>query len=138
MNCIFCKIAQKEIPAKIIKENEIALAFLDIMPRSPGHTLIIPKNHYTNLLEVPDEEIGLLFKLVKEVTILIKESLQVDGFTVGYNHGEVAGQEVNHFHINLIPRYEGDGGKAIQSVVSYKTNEDLDEVYKKILEAKKN
>ena len=134
MNCIFCKIVRKEIPAKIIGENEVALAFLDIMPRSPGHTLIIPKNHYTSLLEVPDSELEPLFKLTKEMIALIKKKLQASGFTVGYNHGKVAGQEIDHFHINVIPRYQGDGGIAIQGVVDYKTGESLDEVFKKLKE----
>ncbi len=132
MDCIFCKIASKEIPAKIIKENDFALAFLDIQPRSPGHTLIIPKNHYQNILEVPDEELKSLSILVRETIKLLREKLNVNDFSVGYNHGQLAGQEVSHLHIHIMPRYENDGGKPIQSLVNF-SGESVEEVYKKLI-----
>ena len=131
--CIFCQIAKKEIPAKIIAENETALAFLDINPRSPGHSLIIPKNHYSNLLELPDNQLEQFFKLTKEVISLLKEKLKAEGFIVGYNHGKIAGQEIDHFHLNIIPRYKNDNGKAIQSVVNYQTGQSLEEIYQKLI-----
>lgn len=130
--CIFCQIAKKEIPAKITAENETSLAFLDIQPRSPGHSLVIPKNHYKNLLEMPDKELESFFSLVKKTISLLKEKLEPDGFTVGYNHGSVAGQEIDDFHLNVIPRYKGDNGKAIQSLVTYQTNQSVDEIYERI------
>ncbi len=132
MECIFCKIAKKEIPAKIIKENEFALAFLDIEPRSPGHTLVIPKNHYQNILEMPENELSSLTLLVKETIALLKERLEVDDFSIGYNHGPLAGQEVDHLHIHIMPRYENDGGRPIQSLVNLPTK-DIEEVYKKLI-----
>ncbi len=132
MDCIFCKIAKKEIPAKIIKENDSALAFLDIEPRSSGHTLVIPKNHYRNLLEIPDKELKDLAVLVKQVLFLLKERLGVENFSVGYNHGHLAGQEIDHLHIHIMPRYENDQGKPIQSLVNM-PSEDIESVYKKLI-----
>ena len=130
-DCIFCKIAKGEIPAKIIAENQDALAFLDIEPKSPGHTLVIPKKHYSDLFGIPEEELKNLFLLVQKSVQILKDRLQAEGFNVGYNHGPVAGQEVMHLHIHILPRYKGDGGRPIQSLVNNQTV-DLEEVYKKL------
>ena len=131
-NCVFCKIAKGEIPAKIIAQSDWSMAFLDIEPRSPGHTLVIPKNHYANLLEVPEEELKDLFLLVQKSIRILKEKLGVDNFNVGYNHGSVAGQEVMHLHIHILPRYPNDGGKPIQSLVNNQTV-GIEEIYNKII-----
>lgn len=130
--CLFCNIAKKEIAAEVIFENDIALAFLDILPRAPGHTMVIPKHHAQNILELPDELVGLFFTTVKKVILQIERALQPDGFTLGINHGKASGQEVQHLHFHIIPRWHGDGGGPIQRVVSNRSKENLEVIAKKI------
>lgn len=107
-NCIFCKIINKEIPGKIIYEDDICIAFLDISQTTKGHTLVIPKNHYANMLEVDDETLAHLFKVAKKISNLLINKLNAKGMNILTNVNEVAGQTVMHFHIHLIPRYNQD------------------------------
>lgn len=116
--CIFCKIVQGEIGSEKIYESEKIVSFLDINPRAPGHSLVIPKKHVKNLLKLDDETISELFKVTKKVEKLLKSSIEPDAFTIGINEGKEAGQEVPHLHVNIIPRFKGDGGGPIQSVVN--------------------
>src|SRR3989344_3738121 len=130
--CIFCKIVNKQIKAEIIYEDAHALAFLDIMPRAPGHAVVIPKTHIANLTEFPDEEIGAFFGAVKKTVKMVGNGLDPDGFTLGVNHNEAAGQVIPHLHFHIIPRWRGDGGKGIQGVVNNPPQESLEQVAKKI------
>jgi len=132
MDCLFCKIANKEIPAQIIYESVDATAVLDVNPRAPGHTMVLPKVHAANILELPDEKIKGVFKAVKETTDLLNKKLKPDGFTIGINHGRVSGQIVEHLHIHVIPRWAGDGGGSIHSVVDNQLKESLEEIVKLI------
>ncbi len=132
MDCLFCKIANKEIPAQIIYESVDATAVLDVNPRAPGHTMVLPKVHAANILELPDEKIKGVFKAVKETTDLLDKKLKPDGFTIGINHGKVSGQTVEHLHIHIIPRWAGDGGGSIHSVVDNGPKESLEEIVKKL------
>lgn len=127
-DCLFCKIAAKQIPAKIVYEDAHVLAFLDIMPRAKGHTMVIPKVHAPNLLGLPDAEVGPLFAAVKHVGGMLSRGLKPDGITIGINQGRASGQEVDHLHVHLLPRWHGDGGSAIQSVVNKPSAESLDEI----------
>jgi histidine triad (HIT) family protein len=131
-DCLFCKIANKEIPAKIVYEDENAAGILDVNPVSPGHSMILPKRHAGNILELPDEEIKGVFQAVKNLTAIIKNKLNPDGFTIGINHGRVSGQTVEHLHVHIIPRWENDGGGSIHSVVNNKPEKTLDEAWKEI------
>jgi len=132
MDCLFCKIANKEIPAQIIYESADATAVLDVNPRAPGHTIILPKVHAENILKLPDDKIEGVFKAVKETTDLLNKKLKPDGFTIGINHGRVSGQIVEHLHIHVIPRWAGDGGGSIHSVVDNQLKESLEEIVKLI------
>jgi len=116
-DCLFCKMVRREISSEIIREDEHTLAFLDIRPRAPGHAMVIPKVHAPHLTDLPDAEIGPLFTAVKAVALRLTEILKPDGMTIGMNQGEASGQVVGHLHVHLLPRYDGDGGGAIQSVV---------------------
>jgi len=107
--CIFCKIINHEIPCHQVYEDDKVLAFLDINPLNPGHTLVVPKKHYSDLEEISDEDLIDLILVVKKVGLLIKEKLGFAGYNVSQNNGEVAGQEVPHLHFHVIPRREGDG-----------------------------
>lgn len=110
-DCIFCKIAAGEIPSKTIYEDERFRVILDISPAAKGHALIIPKEHYANIYELPEEMAASAMVLAKKLAAHMTEILQCDGFNIIQNNGEPAGQTVFHFHMHLIPRYKGDGNQ---------------------------
>ena len=107
-NCIFCKIAEGVIPSATIYEDEDFRVILDIEPASKGHALILPKEHYANLYELPEELASKALVVAKKVVTAMTEVLGCDGYNVLQNNGEAAGQTVFHFHMHLIPRYEKD------------------------------
>jgi histidine triad (HIT) family protein len=131
--CLFCKIAKKDVPAAVVYEDEWAMGFLDIHPLAQGHTVVIPKIHAENILELDDNAIGPLFKAVKQITAALKLAFQPQGFTIGINHGKVSGQAIDHLHIHLIPRWGNDGGKSLHAIVSNPPRESLPEIKEKIL-----
>lgn len=106
--CIFCKIAGGEIPAATLYEDEDFRVILDLGPASKGHALILPKGHYANIYELPDEMASKAMVLAKKMAAVMTKALGCDGFNIVQNNGEVAGQTVFHFHMHLIPRYVGD------------------------------
>ena len=113
-------------------EDDAAIAFLDITPSSPGHTVIIPKQHAATLIELPDEAIAPLFTAIKRVDGILAEKLNPDGMTIGINQGKASGQEIGHLHIHLIPRKYHDGGHAIQSAANTGKSIPLDEIARKL------
>lgn len=105
-NCLFCKIVYKEIPCYKVYEDEDVLAFLDIAQATIGHTLVISKKHYANLLEIPDEILEKIIVVAKKIAISEMKSLpNIQGINLVNNCKEVAGQVINHFHLHVIPRY---------------------------------
>lgn len=108
-DCIFCKIANGEIPSKTLYEDEAFRVILDLGPATKGHALILPKEHYANLYELPEEMAGNVMKLAKKMMIQMTDRLGCEGFNLVQNNGDLAGQTVNHFHLHLIPRYRADG-----------------------------
>lgn len=130
--CIFCKIASRSIPGAIIFEDGATVAFLDIHPCATGHTVVVPKAHREHLLALEPGEAGLLFDGVRAVAELLARKLKPDGFTIGINHGSAAGQAVSHLHVHIIPRFVGDGGGSIHTVVQSKQQQSLEEVKKLI------
>lgn len=104
MNCIFCKIIKKEIPAEIVYEDKNTLAFLDINPVSPGHALIVPKAHYENFASTPCETIHFVIKTAKKIAPQILKAVGATDFNLITNNGPAAGQSVGHLHFHLIPR----------------------------------
>ncbi len=131
-DCLFCKIVKKETPAEIIYEDDKTMAILDISPRAPGHTMVLPKVHSETILDLPENEIEPLFGAVKKVVQLIQKSLKPEGFTIGINHGKISGQVIDHLHIHVIPRFENDGGNSIHSVVNNPPKESLNKIKNKI------
>jgi histidine triad (HIT) family protein len=131
-DCIFCKFVAGEMKAHTVYENQSVLAFLDIHPASRGHTMVIPKVHAERLDLLEDQHVGPLFLGVKTVMGLIEKALKPGGLNVGWNHGRAAGQHVNHVHVHIVPRYAGDGGGGIQSLVRSSVKEDLDGVASQI------
>lgn len=108
-NCIFCKIANGEIPAATLYEDEDFRVILDLGPASKGHALILPKIHAANIYEMPDELAAKAMVLAKKMATVMTETLKCDGLNIVQNNGEPAGQTVFHFHMHLIPRYKNDG-----------------------------
>ena len=108
-DCIFCKLANGDIPTNTIYEDSDFRVFLDAAPATKGHCLIVPKEHFDNLEELSDDVASKVFPLAKKMMKLLKEKLGWDGFNVVQNNGEIAGQTVFHFHTHLIPRYIDDG-----------------------------
>ncbi len=108
-DCIFCKIIDGKIPSATILENSEFKVILDRFPGNEGHVLILPKKHYANIFEIEPETAGKLFQLAVLISRAMKASLGFENMNVVQNNGPVAGQTVNHFHLHLIPRYEGDG-----------------------------
>ncbi len=134
--CLFCKIIEGKVPADKIYEDRHALAFLDVFPRSPGHTLVIPKSHAEKLEDLPEIELQPLFSAVAKVSGIVLGALKAEGATIGINQGKVAGQVVEHLHVHMVPRFAGDKGGSLQSVVNNAPEESTAAIRKKILKIK--
>ena len=123
-NCIFCKLANGDIPTNSIYEDDRFNVILDNGPATKGHCLILPKEHYANLFELPEETAAEAMKLAKKLSAELVDKLSADGLNLVQNNGETAGQTVNHFHLHLIPRYRDDG----QHILWKPTSPDADEL----------
>ncbi|MDD5710872.1 MAG: HIT family protein [Candidatus Colwellbacteria bacterium] len=134
-DCIFCKIAGKEIPAEIVYENDNVLAFLDIEPSAPGHTVVVPKKHRRDFMDLPPDEMNGVFGPVQTVVHMLEKALQSEHFTIGVNSGKILGRHVDHLHIHVIPRFPDDGGVFLQEVVKNTPPESLKTIKEKILKA---
>ena len=110
-SCIFCRIANGEIPTNTIYEDDSFRVILDTAPAARGHALILPKEHYADLFSVPEDEAADAIRLAKKIAALQMNRLHADGLNLVQNNGAAAGQTVQHFHIHLIPRYDHDGQK---------------------------
>ena len=128
-SCIFCKIANGEIPSKTLYEDEKFRVILDLGPATKGHALILPKEHYADLYEIDENVAARVMKLAKKLAAHMTEVLKCDGFNLVQNNHEIAGQTVFHFHMHLIPRYESDDNK---NVIEWNHKEFTDDEMKKI------
>lgn len=126
-NCIFCKIANGEIPSRTLYEDEDFRVIMDLAPATKGHSLIMPKNHYKNIYEIADDTAAKVFPLAKKMAALMTEKLGADGFNIVQNNNEVAGQTVFHFHVHLIPRYNNDNQSLVMKPQEM-TDAQLDEL----------
>jgi len=108
-DCIFCKIVRKEIPATVVHENERALVFLDIKPTNPGHLLIVPKKHFADYASTSEEALRDMAVAAKRMGNALMTALGAPGFNIAVNNGRAANQLVDHVHVHVIPRFEGDG-----------------------------
>ena len=106
MDCLFCKIINNEIPSKTIYEDELVKIFLDINPNTNGDMLLVPKKHYENIFDLDEKLLPHINKIIKQMYLLLKEKLSIDGLTIFQNNGY--GQDIKHFHIHLTPRYTND------------------------------
>ena len=105
MDCIFCKIANGEIPSTKVYEDELVIAFKDINPMTKGHTLVVPKAHSEGLLDTDEKTLGEIIARVKKVAVMVKAETGCAGFNIVQNNGEAAGQTVKHIHFHILPRY---------------------------------
>jgi histidine triad (HIT) family protein len=122
-SCIFCKLASGEFQSATVYEDDLFRAILDISPATKGHTLLLPKKHAANLLELEEPEVSKALSVAKKLSVAIQKTLQCDGINILQNNGTAAGQSVFHFHIHLIPRYENDGVTIPWETLSYSNGE---------------
>ena len=107
-DCIFCKLANGEIPTNALYEDDIVKFIFDASPAAKGHVLILPKEHFDNIYELDDDTAAHVFKVAAKISKAYKKALDFDGLNIVQNNGEVAGQTVFHFHMHIIPRIKGD------------------------------
>jgi len=118
--CIFCKIGKGEIPSKKVYEDENTLAFLDINPRNPGHTLVIPKKHIPTILDASEKDIMEIAKTLRKIAEGVKNAMNCDGISIVQNNGIAAGQVVPHIHFHVIPRFKQEGPVSLEAVLQVK------------------
>jgi histidine triad (HIT) family protein len=132
-DCIFCKIANGDIPSKTLYEDGDFRVILDLGPATKGHALILPNDHYANIYELPEDAASKTMILAKKMAAVMTDKLKCDGFNLVQNNGEAAGQTVMHFHLHLIPRYNDDGQKILWKPTS-PSQEELEAIKNQITE----
>lgn len=132
-NCIFCKLANGDIPTATVYEDEYLRAIMDAAPANKGHIIILPKSHAAGIYELEDEYVSRAFVLAKKLAVALKKLTGCDGVNILQNNGEAAGQTVFHFHVHVIPRFKDDDCTIVWKPTSYEDGE-ASEVAKKIAE----
>ena len=133
MDCIFCKIAKGEIDSAKIWEDDDVLVFMDVKPFTKGHCLVIPKKHFENIFDIEDNILQKVIVMAKNISEKIKKNLGADGIRLSQSNGKAAGQEVMHFHLHIIPRYEGEDVPIHLTETIHSPQADFEEI-KKIAE----
>jgi len=139
--CPFCRIASGKAPASIVYEDATVLAFMDLNPANVGHILVVPKEHWENIYEAPEDVLADLFSVVKRVSAAVKKTVGAEGISILQLNGRAAGQSVMHFHVHIIPRFRGDPiSTAIGAMIGHQGFEkperkNLDETARKIRES---
>ncbi len=132
-SCVFCRIVQKKAPASRVYEDKKIMAFLDIRPLNEGHTLVIPKAHYENIFEIPQELNAYLHGVTKRIALAVKKATRADGVSIIQQNGKAANQDIPHLHIHIIPRYEGQKMPSFNDTLEADKDE-LSQTATKILE----
>ncbi|PIT87720.1 MAG: HIT family protein [Candidatus Magasanikbacteria bacterium CG10_big_fil_rev_8_21_14_0_10_40_10] len=130
MDCLFCKVAKGQIPSYKVYEDENTLAFLDIFPHASGHTVVISKQHYESLSDLPAEKWAQISLAIKMTWDKLQKALKPDGCNIGINNGSIAGQVVKHVHWHILPRYQDDKGGSIHSIIKNPGKLDVKQVAK--------
>ncbi|MFB0501521.1 MAG: HIT family protein [Candidatus Bathyarchaeia archaeon] len=139
-SCNFCKIVSKENPASIVYEDGNVLAFMDLYPANVGHTLVVPREHWESIYDIPEKVLSDLFAVVKRVSVAVKKAVGAEGISILQSNEGAAGQSVTHFHVHVITRFRGDAISRLIGAMLGPTGfekvarEDLDEIAKKIKE----
>jgi histidine triad (HIT) family protein len=134
-NCVFCKIISGEIPAKVIMQNEKAMALLDAFPLAAGHSLVIPKSHYAKVQQMSEQDAMAVFEIVWKLVGAVETGSQVNASTIAIHNGSEAGQEVPHVHAHIVPRKRGDGAGPIHSMFRVKpklSSQEMDSLCERI------
>ncbi len=134
-DCVFCKIVSGEIPSRKIYEDEDVIVIMDLAPTSKGHSLIIPKEHCTNIYDIKEETAAKVIKVAKKLATKMTEVLGCDGFNLLQNNGETAGQTMFHFHMHLIPRYKDADNDMLKFTSVKLTDEEMDAIRDQIAES---
>jgi len=129
-DCIFCKIVDGQIPCRKVFEDDGVLAFLDAAPATKGHILIIPKTHFENIFDIPEDLLGRISKVAQKLAQEFEDKLQADGFNLIQSSKEHAQQEVNHFHMHLLPRYKGDNIDLWKTKKEHPIKDNLEKTHK--------
>jgi histidine triad (HIT) family protein len=135
VNCIFCKIVSGKLKARIINENDYAMAFLDAFPLSSGHTLVVPKAHYSKVQDMEKEYSCAVFSIACQIAAILEPTVGVNASTIAIHNGRDAGQEVPHVHIHIVPRSANDGAGPIHSMFKSRSrlnNEEMDKLADKL------
>jgi histidine triad (HIT) family protein len=135
LNCVFCKIIAGKISARVIMENEKAMALLDAFPLSAGHTLVIPKLHYAKVQEMSEEDAMAVFEIIWKVAGAVEAGSQVNASTIAIHNGSEAGQEIPHMHAHIVPRKRDDGAGPIHSMFKIRPKlspQEMDSLYDRI------
>jgi len=130
---LFCKIIAKEIPNYTVYEDKNILAFLDIHPCSKGHTVVVPKKHFSDLFEMSESEFIQIMDGLRHAMERVQEIIKPEAMNVGINNGKAAGQAVGHVHWHILPRWTGDGGGNIHSIIRNGAGINVEEIYKLFL-----
>lgn len=115
-NCVFCKIADGKIAAKVVMQNDRAIALLDAFPLAAGHTLVIPKSHYAKVQDMTEHDAMAVFEITWKIAGAVESGSQVNASTIAIHNGSEAGQEIPHVHVHIVPRKSGDGASSIHSM----------------------
>lgn len=130
-DCLFCKIISGEVPSVKVFEDNKVLAFLDLAPINPGHTLVVPKKHFEDLLSAEEDYLIAISKVIPKIAKAILKAGNYSGFNIGVNNGKVAGQVIPHLHFHIMPRLENDGHELFKGQNS--TQEELELIAEKII-----
>ncbi len=137
-DCIFCKIVSKQAESSIVYEDEDVLTFLDLHPINPGHALVIPKRHATNIYDISVEDLAKIAKITQKIAVMIKGKLNADGISIFQMNERAGDQDIMHYHVHIIPRHQGDWfGEEIMKAIKKQSvtnpiRRELDEVADKI------
>lgn len=118
--CLFCKISKGEIPSQKVYEDDSTFAFLDINPRNPGHTLVIPKKHVETILDADDATLSAVIRTVRKIAVAAKNAAKADGVSIVQSNGRAAGQVVAHMHFHVIPRFNAEGPPSLEGILQIK------------------
>ncbi len=132
-NCIFCKIIEGKIPSRTIFEDNDFKVIMDVSPATRGHCLVLPKAHFADLYELPEELVAKAFVLAKRMCDKLTKALGADGFNIAQNNKQIAGQTVFHFHIHLIPRYLDEEKPLVMWDTLPLDTSEMDSIWKQIL-----
>jgi histidine triad (HIT) family protein len=130
-SCVFCRIVRGQAPASIIYEDDAVMAFLDIRPLYTGHTLVIPKQHYVDIFDIPDTLLSQVYIVAKHISPAIKAATQADGISIIQQNGKAAGQDIFHLHVHVVPRFEGQKMPRFSELKEVERAQ-LDEMAKKV------